>query len=301
LTTAEIDRAAPPFWTWLAALALGLVLSGAGWAVQAGFQPKLARETLNLARLDRQVGDEKLIVLVGSSKLRCAVEADTRLADRLAGLGQRVRVVRVTRAQATGADFVELLRALLAHRPAIVLIQSDLVLYEPNVYVIRSDTHRSWQQHLRDTIEMTAMPRRFEAETAENRDPTDDRCIRFPARLDAEMRRHTIDQRRISTSEERAPFVEAAAALRRNGATVGLLELPQRPDAFGYFPERLRRDGELLASKLRRDGLFSETDVAPRLATHHFQDRGHLRPTGQALVSEWLAQKLARRLEGQTP
>ena len=282
----------PPLWTWAAALLLAAICVGLCWLCVLRFEPAYESYFLNLDRLSSGRGSSPLVVIIGTSKTRCGIEADSQLEARLAHLGSPARVVRFSEGWATAWDFDQLFSRLPSERPALVAIESELVDLEPNAFRLKQmPPERGWRERTRNVLTYLLARPAVTYASRENRDPKADDCG-FGAGT-AEWRQDLLATRRASTPEERAPYYRLAERLQALNVPVVLLGLPPRHDKLGAKPQKLAAAEQRVRDEVLASGLFKSFGDPPAFAPEEFLDYGHLSPRGRARFSAWLAPRIA--------
>lgn len=252
-----------------------------------------------LDRLDQEKRGQDLVVIVGSSKTKCAVDPDGAMTDRLKAMGRNLRFVRITRDQATAADFPELFAALIKAKPRLLLLETDLLVFEPNVYrPAHVPAYRDWRQGARDAIEYALAPQFFRADAIENSGTASHRPCRYGGLTNADARRIGLSERRASVAAERAPYIALIRALRRGGSDISLVSFPKRPDALGRIPAGLASDAEHVERNIVGTERIGDMGPPPALGVEAFEDPGHLKPQGRNVFSQWLTRQIAARVPG---
>ena len=288
----------PPLWTWPAALAFAALLV-AGLALLSEWQmPQARRYFFGLDRLPAPAADT--VVIIGTSKTRCAVEPDRVLAARVAALGRPMRVVRIARDAATADDLPEVFASVARARPRLVLIESDMLIYEPNVYrSLGAAPGRDWRLGIRDTAQYLLKRGAFTVAAAENRPiPRERSCLYGPG--DPDARHAALVTRSASTVVDRAPFIAFAAALHDGGTPIALMHIPRQPDALGAMPAALEASGEAVRQALLRDAGVIDLGPPPQLSPSDFAGV-HAGPTGRDRYSAWLAARLVQIVRSSRP
>lgn len=292
------DQARPPLWTWAATLLLAGALVAAAWLVGPAFEPRYDSVYFNLQRLSPSANAPPTIVLMGSSKTRCAIQADDSMSRRLAALGTPVRIVRVTRAWATLQDFAGVFRRIEQTKPAAVVLESELGTLEPNPFRQNNmPQNADWRERTRHGLAGILPARILARQAPENHGVSWIDCGFELTAEDAILRREKISRIRASTPADRAPLIEIARRLRGEGIRVVLLDLPVRQDGVGERPLQLRRGQQRAIDDLSATGLFDRIGDPPTLGAEYFKDGGHLNPQGQIVTSAWLAAKLSALLK----
>ena len=288
----------PPLWTWLAAFLIALALLSILAAVEARRGPEWRAQYFGADRLRPDASGRGLAVLIGSSKARCAVEPDALMTKRLERRSLPLRFVRVTRDKATARDFPELFAALKKVRPRLVLVEADLLIYEPFVYRgPRESPYRDRRQRIRDVLEAALIPGLMDSSARQNRSPRVDSSCDYGHGREAGGRRH-LEGRRASTPEERAPYLDLARQLVGSGTVVAMARFPQRNDAIGAMPAKLVRAGEAVRQQLIAHDGFVDLGTPPALPVRAFHDAGHLTTAGRGVYSAWLAGRIDAAVSG---
>lgn len=292
------DDARPPLWTWIATVVLAVALVAGCWLIGPTFEARYDSAFFNLPRLNGTEPAVPTIVLIGSSKTRCAIQFDDLMSHRLAALGTPARVVRVTRAWATVQDFAGVFPRIEETKPAAVLIESELVTLEANAFrQVGMPKNADWRERTRHGLAGMLPSALVARQAPENHGVSWIECGLKLTSDAAAGRREKISRIEASTPAERAQFIEIGRRLRSDGIRVILLDLPVRPDALGDRPLALRQGQARAIQELSATGLFERFDDPPKLGTEFFQDSGHLNPHGQELASSWLASKLSLLLK----
>jgi hypothetical protein len=272
------------------------------WLVGTRLEERYDAVFLNLERLHAQPSSVPTVVLIGSSKTRCAIEFDSDMSARLNALGSPARFIRVTQSHATLRDFRQLFEALPRVRPRAVLIESDLVTLEPNAYRIReASQYRGWRERVRHGLGALISPDLISGRRPENRDRSWWGCGYPTDPATARARREVLTERRASTPAERAPFLDLARELKREGTYVALLDLPGRNDAIGRKPAAFLEAEERATKEVLATHLVDRFDGALALPSDNFQDEAHLNERGRARASAWLARELVPILNEKSP
>lgn len=250
------------------------------------FEPRYDALFLNVARLETSPANVPTVVLLGSSKTRCAIEFDTAMSARLEAMGIKARFVRVTEGHATLGDFHQVLEAIQRSRPAALLIERELVTLEPNAYRLpEASQYPGWRERVRHGLTALVRPGMIARRRSENWNGSSFECG-YPTDLaTAKKRRATLKDRRASGPAERSAFLEAARRLKQQGIRVALLDLPSREDEIGEKPPSFVRaeQGAMLA--VMRAGVVERVGDPPSLGPDDFQDEAHLNAGGQAATS----------------
>lgn len=287
-----MSREPQPLWSWALAAALAVLVLAALALDPAGRATPAV--DLNLARLDQAAADgAPLIVLIGSSKLQCAVAFDDEVTVQLKALGLAARVVRITRQGAVYADLQAAFERLQTLHPAVVVVEEDLLLFRHRQIVAPEAV--SWRARAKRTVRARLGLQRIAFNAPETgRAPCG---TTPPAPLSAEdMRKYLggLTELHASGVVDRAPYLEQLARLRAGGATTVLLAAPRSPTGAAVFPDRLTRSLAPTLTSLTRDGGLAR--LAPNAAYPQsaFADAGHLNADGRTAFMAWLAPELVR-------
>lgn len=288
-----MNRHAQPLWSWALAAALAaLILTGL--TLDPAGQVSAATD-LNLARLDPPTA-APLIVLIGSSKLQCAVGFDDELGRRLKAQGVDAKVVRITRQGAVYGDLAVAFDRLRSRRPTLVAIEEDLLLVSHRA--IATPEAVSWRARAKRAIRVRLGLRRIAFnEQATGGQP----CGPGPppplSAAAIAAYRQSLDEFWPSAESDRRPYLAQIAALRARGVRVVLLEAPRPPIAWTVLPRRLGEALPPTRALLARQGLARVGPASPFLQSA-FTDDGHLNATGRALYMDWLTPRLAGLVQG---
>lgn len=281
-----MSRETPPLWSWALAATLATTILAALVLdpVNGG-----SLTDLNLARLQGPAGGAPLIVLIGSSKLRCGVDYDGEIADALKTQGVTARVVRVAYPSADYAHLKPVFAALEAARPAVVLLEDDLLLrtrtraHGPNL--------RSWRQTARQTLRLRlGLDHNDFNDGPEARTP----CGTAPPRQltpnDLADYQYFLGSLHTSSAADRALYLDQLARLRATGARTGLITLTRSPAAMAVFPPTLG-----VAARQALAGTPGVVRLAPprQFPQSAYADFGHLNAEGRRRYMAWLVPHLA--------
>ena len=255
-------------------------------------EPRYDAIFLNLDRLN-EPSALPTVVLLGSSKTRCAVEFDSDMSKRLAAMGSPARFIRITEGHASLRDFQQVFENLPRLRPAALLVESDLVTLEPNAYRLpEAPQYPGWRERSRHGLAVLISPNLVARRRPENRTRSWSECG-YPADFRTiRKKREILKERRASTPAERAPFLRLAQRLKGLGIHVILLDLPNRTDEAGRKPWSFVQAEQRAMQKVMATHLVDRLGQAPELGSDNFQDEAHLNERGRAKASAWLASKL---------
>lgn len=295
-------RVIAPISAWLAAFCLVALVLGAAWlaVTAAGVQPESPFTQFNRARIEAfaasaSQAQAKRVVLLGSSALKYATRDELAFATEVTNeSGVPVVVLRITSNWGTFYDFAPLADDLLRAKPDLVVMESELLAAD------RPPTRRFliWIRDLRARLGL-------DAEVAEPAAAETDVQFAYPCwRRKASWRHAMLLDERAGwvTVSPGGPGPQAARAfagqLLDTGVEVALVSLPRRPD---YEPEaRTTREAIATIPGWRAlAGRVARWDVQP-LPAELYCDLIHVKPAGQARISDWLESAVARGL-GDSP
>jgi hypothetical protein len=258
---------------------------------------------LNLARIAALPANTPYVVILGSSKVGCAVAFDDQMESLLKAHGKQISVVKLGKTESEFKDFSAAFDAMARHPPKLVLLDMDFFIYEPKIYRERGQsTSVGWREATRVglpallNIHLTPAGERYEFNHPQSGSLP---CPRRPWGNNLERRTYaaTLRNRRVSTPAERQAILERVRGLRAAGATVALISTPRSPDAKDLFPGHLEREGrEILNASAAANGL-TVLDSPPVLPAEYFFDPGHVDGRGRAAYSQWLAARIAEILD----
>jgi hypothetical protein len=287
--------AQPPLWTWIAAFGLALTLLGLVWAADLALRPQVMADRLNLARLDRP-SSAPLVVALGASKTRCAMAFDSEMSERLAAAGRPARFVRITASRAGYEDLRHAFDRLDRAPPAVLLLEADLLLFEPDVYRPADQSPVSWPARVRSDLGTLLHPAPFENDALVGGPACRPGQFGPVSAMAREEYGGAMRARRVSTASERAPWLRRLRALQARGTRVILVAPPRSPDAQRMLPGRLDRQAHALARRLSTETglpLIEPPGLPPQA---EFIDVGHMGEGGRDRFSRWLVDQLSPRL-----
>ncbi|MDQ0465754.1 hypothetical protein QO010_003546 [Caulobacter ginsengisoli] len=294
-----MTRGTQPLWSWALAAALAAAVLAGLAADPAGRLD--ANSDLNLSRLDRVATRETpIVVLIGSSKVQCGIGFDDELAARIRALGVEAQVVRITRQGAVYEDLRPAFERLATLRPALVLLEEDLVLY----------THRrlpaletvSWRARAKRALRI-----RFGLKRIAFNDPVAGRAPcgagAPPVLSAAEMKAYqsALSELGASSAADRAAYLNQLAGLRTRGARTVLIDVTRSPAAAAVFPERLASHARRTLAELARDPGDERLSPPTAFPQSAYADAGHLNAQGRRLYMAWLAPQIVRLIRTTPP
>jgi len=232
-----------------------------------------------------------LIVAIGSSQTYCALEADREMDRALSARGLAMRFVRISGGNMSLADLVDLWKPLIAARPAVVIIEANVVRF-------RRSWPMDWRREIRERLAYR-LPWGSHFPNPDENDPKAPTQCRPSWRLPASVAEYRAGfaEWKPTSSDEMRDVIARVRTLQAGGTKVALLDLPRNPLYQPWFPANLGRSGDrVLDQVMNETGARVLSDI-PTLGPEHFADTGHLRPGGQKIVSSWLARSLARSSE----
>jgi hypothetical protein len=296
------DQPQPPLWTWAAAATVAAALIGGMLLLDAVMGPMARAAWFNVARLAGTREATRTIVIIGSSKTRCAIDPDPVFTARLRRLGTDLRVVRMVRDNASAEDLPEVFEAVVRLKPRMVLLETNLMVYEPRAFRGGQPERTDRRQSVRTTIRgVLALFGLVWGDGDNSGTPVNRSCdynVGKPSDIDDLMatRMQNLAQRSGSSAADRAPYLAFLRALHSEGTETALLRFPTRPDSVGQLPAALVRDADAIRAQLEHDEDLAELRVAVAVAPADFEDAGHMGDDARSRVSAWLAEHLAARL-----
>jgi hypothetical protein len=298
-TSAERVPERPPLWTWAAAIVLACVLLGGGHLLVGRESRAITANELNLARIGALPANTPYVVILGTSKAGCAVQFDTDMTALVRARGVRASILRVAKSRAVVSDFDDVFAAMSRRPPKLVLIEEDLLVYEPNMYRDADEPARiGWRERMRKGmkalaqphIDVLAGPYEFTHPQSASRS-----C---PQRgWDRAEYLSRFKDRRVSTPAEQQALLGMVHALQAKGVAVALLDVPRSPEGRQLFPRRLDIAAQQIVDRaVGADGLL-RLGLPPSIPSAGFCDPGHMNAQGRAIFSAWLAGRIASFLE----
>jgi hypothetical protein len=203
---------------------------------------------------------------------------------------------RLTWLDAQIADIEPVLLVLARHPPAILLFDTDLLLYDRSKRFPIRDNLRPLEMKLHSIIAPhdAAMPGgdNFEQNRGRDKFPSPEQCasLQLPeARLVYASRAQT---RRMNTFVQQERYLRLLRAMRARGTRIVLLEIRRAPWAAALFPSRLRAASQSLLQRIAAQQGFTIWESAA-FSEAAYCDEGHMNPAGRAAFSNWLEQRLA--------
>lgn len=294
-----MNRETQPLWSWALAAALAAAILATLAADPAGRVD--ANTDLNLSRLDRAAARETpVVVLIGSSKVQCGVGFDDELAALTRALGVETQVVRITRQGAVYEDLRPAFERLRTLRPALVLLEEDLVLYSHRP--LPAPETLSWRARAKRALRI-----RFGMRRIAFNDPVTGRapCGAGPSRPlsvdEIKAYQRNISELAASSAAERAAYLDQLADLRTRGARTALIDLPRSPTAATVFPEKLADHARRTLADLARDPRNERLSPPSPFPQSAYSDAGHLNAEGRRLYMAWLAPQIVRLIRAAPP
>lgn len=281
--------AAPPPRVFALAVVIAALVFLAAIAVDRVMLPA----GLRAVRLQEAPPGAVRVVALGTSKLRSAVAFDADIARRL-GPASPLRFHRVTWPSAGLGEMEPALQALLRSPPALLLLESDLLVFDRS-------PQATWPAPLQHQAAMSRLPRnllglvtgRVSAHGNDGVDtwPAAAVCAwqKSPARLAAYARQ--AEELPLVSAARLEAYLHYLQALRRAGTRVVLLDLGRSPAAMAVFPAAREAAAAVRRRQLREAGLESWAP-APLPPEAAWCDQGHMTAAGQRQFSDWLATAL---------
>lgn len=293
----------PPWTVWLVAGAILAVLA-AGTAISLHHSDRLFvrynRERVEaVAAKAAEAPGVPVVVALGASRLRHATHDEAAMAGLAASRGlPGLHFLRIVHNSGEFADFEPLLEEVLALRPALVLLEIDLLFKERRALPFH-------HIHLRDLMDVAMRGRSLPGEGEQREQQYGKPCDRRdeagwdhdPGRLDRFARNVGREMRfdaDLPAYGRVRRFVERAAAA---GVRVAILHLRSRPvwearlhgPGHDYRPDALARVAQDPAMALWRYPAALQDGA-------RYCDYVHLTAEGRDAYSAWLAERMAAAL-----
>ena len=287
----------PPLWTWAGALAIAAIAVAGMLAMDAKYKAALIRSELNLARLDHPTppGTRRIVVL-GSSKILCALAFDQEMDDRFRRAGQPVDFTRIAVLGASPREMAASFDAVVKAHPDLVLLESDVLLLPPGGYNLNERAiEPGWQSRVRSEFKLLTGAKMPTPNNAFGAPPCDERI--FPeAPPTVPQYEAALHRSRVSSPAEEKGYLAFLDALRAEGVEVGLVSIPAAPEIERIIPPGLARDRAALRDRLSaKEGLIEMT--AGPLPKAYFLDRAHLNAEGREHVTGWFVTEAPKHLK----
>jgi hypothetical protein len=289
---------APSLWTWVATLVLaGLLLGGTALFMRVN-RHVIAANELNLARISALSPGAPYVAIVGSSKVGCAIAYDDRMTALLKARGADLPAIRIAKPFGELNDFDDAFDAMAHRPPRLLLLASDFLTYEPNLYRPAGEpAGADWRIKIRQGfaaflgVYSSPVPRAYEFNH-----PASARLACPPQAFDARDYVRTLSDRRAATATEQEALLRQVRRMRALGTEVALVDVPRSPAAAPFFPVRLADEAaEIRAGAAARDHL-ELIGEPPALPEAYYEGAAHLDGQGRAIYSEWLASRIAALL-----
>lgn len=288
--------AQPPLWTWAAAAALAAASVAGLLAFDAATQPAFVLDGLSLGRLERPAkpGAARVVVL-GTSKTKCAFPYDHDLDARFRAAGRPVSFTRIAVLGGAPSQLPYVLEPILKAKPALVLIESDLLLIQPGGYNGGDGPiEQVWQSRVRAKLKGLAGKRQPSPNDPDATAPCDARDTGAAEVPDAQYVA-VLNTRRVSTEAERRPLLDLLAKVRAQGGQAGLIDIPTAATTERLIPARLADERKALERRLVAEHGLVRLSHAP-LPAGDYVDRGHLNSSGRTHFTQWFVPEALRRL-----
>jgi hypothetical protein len=289
----------PPLWTWVASVAIAAVILGGGFLVVSLQSRAIAANELNLARVAALPANAPYVAILGTSKVGCAVQFDTDMTALVRAQGVRASVLRIAKSRAVIDDFDGVFDAMSRRPPRLVLIEEDLLVYEPNMYRDTDEPARlGWRERTRLGLKALVQPHVDVLAGPYEFTHPGSAALSCPHR-DWEKAEYAnlFNDRGTSTPAEQRALLTMVHALRAKGVPVALLDVPRSPEGQQVFPRRLDIAAKRIVDRaVGADGLL-RIAAPPNIPSADFGDPGHMNAKGRAAFSAWLAGRIANILE----
>jgi hypothetical protein len=283
-------RQEPPLVVWAFAAAIAV---SSLWVAQVDAPPAVDR--LNLQRLRAAPSEDVQVVLLGSSKTRCALRFDPDFITRIDGAERRVVVHRVSWGAANFADLEPALKVLAEHPPAVLLVESDLLLVNRNAGNGRAAGDMPWRQRVQQNLAQWRVAIGAAAPTR-GQNWGEDSCAEFVQGAErnsaASRERYAEFARSWRPAEalQRDAYLAYLRPLQQAGTRVVLLDLPRAASVDDLVPALLDRRAAELRTGLLAAG-FPAWTPGP-LGEALYADEAHLNDAGRTFYSAWLLQRI---------
>lgn len=285
----------PAAW-WLAALLLAALLVGLDAHTRVhGPQPAfeaVAHERLAAfaARLANAPPGAAPVVMLGTSMLRDATDAEERLEPRLStASGRPVRLLRIVRLAGQMEDFEPLWPALAALRPALVVLEAEL---SNDLTVPAYAFQRLAEDRLQARLMLKGGPNYAHTFRQAQETPV------WAQPVSPEVRDAILAQYRLSPPFRRpldARTVARLRELRAAGSQVVVLDVP-RAETFEAHVREAKDAWLASVSRIAGDPAIEGLRYPGRLEPQLFSDGFHMQPEARAEYGRWLVPALAERL-----
>ncbi len=250
-------------------------------------------ERLNLERLSHAPGPQITIVAIGTSKSRHGIHFDSAMSEALSQAGISANFYRITHSSATIRQLRPALDHLTQNPPDLLLLESDLLIFEPWGKNRRIQWNLQLKKNVRKIIDLL----RKKNITKENYGiiafKKAELCIKEKPSLLKRFEKN-VETRKVSSESERADYHDYLMPMVEQGTHVVLLELPRSPAANAFFPQKLRVEASRLRTRYADMPGFSNWKPPPLLLPEiDYCDHGHLRESGREKFSQWLVTQIA--------
>ena len=290
----------PPLGVWLAASAIAallllILIHLPDWLPRS--QTLIANpHSLHLDRLGAAAPGTTRVVAIGSSKLQMAIEHDDVFAAAMT-VQPMLRLHRITWDSAQYTDLRPAFEALEQHPPQLLVLESDLLVFDYTQARDATAPSISLSTRLRRTVRLLSQRFRNGASGAElnrgvDRALSEAECAARKAPQSVQRYAEEVLTWRLSGPQFRAPYLAHLRALQRSGTRIVLLEIPRSPAAQSVVPATFEAGAIALAQSLATTENF-DLWRAPRGTESDYCDQGHASDTGQHHFSAWLRDRLS--------
>lgn len=259
-----------------------------------------SKSILQLQRLLPTSSKKTKIVAIGTSKTRRALPYDEKFVSNYLQLNGSVDFVRITLSGASFETLQPALSALSGYSPDLVLIESDLLLFDrtgsENAF-FKSELLKRMRKNIRGIRYFLIPPAMADFENVGNE------TWQSPVECGLSWRKNQLaDYKKIAQHwkiagyQQQSAFLHFLKELKQRGAHIILLGVPRSPTANQLIPKEL----DIAASKtlqtlIKTNGFATLSPDVP--ADDHYCDLGHMNQLGRDYYSRWLSHELSGLLK----
>ncbi len=245
----------PPLKVWIFAGLLVVALIALLANVALHITEPASTGRLNLQRLAQATSSQVHVVAIGTSKTRAAIDFDRFFAQRLAAAGRKIVFHRISWSGALYADLEPALAALRDAPPDILLVESDLLLFDRQHEVVDR-----WQDRWRGNVSKLTWWVKGQAGQVDHGnyayDNRDDyagmeaycRHMKSPQKLRAYG--ESVKTWKLSSPAQREAYLAFLRPMQDAGTKIVLLELPRSAAADGVFLPLLTQQMQALRAQI---------------------------------------------------
>jgi hypothetical protein len=236
------------------------------------------------------------IIAIGGSLLICAVPSDEEM-ESLAqheGYGE-IRFLRLSRIQSSFEHFLPMMERVIAARPDILLIDSDILSFR-----LQQPEHSKWleeygefcRERLKESLH------RFDRHRSQSRSDREMAALTGAALLDSLPARNAqffssyreviVHRKPRGALSPGDPILARLKLARARGIRVILLELPRSRQAEMIMPARHLQKSRELRRQLEQECGVRTLEFPYRFPLDMYRDYSHLTGPGAERYSRWL-------------